>query len=117
MTISHRLGLRYAFMSAMCLLVLAWFGYHEFVKEPAAFAERGVSDLRKDMSAELATVVFLGSVPILLGIGWWWMRRVLAPLGVLTHAVSKSSPTACGKHCRAAGTTMRWIDSAWSLNP
>ncbi len=93
MTITKRLGLRYAFMAVICLLLLVWLGYHEFVVEPAAFAARGVSDLHKDTSAELATVCFLGTIPILLGIGWWWMRRALAPLSALTHAAEQIEST------------------------
>jgi signal transduction histidine kinase len=88
-TITKRLGIGYAIMAAVCLLLVVWLGYHEFVEETAAFAARGVSDLHADTAAEFSTVCFLGLVPILLALGWWWTRRVLAPLGALTRAAEQ----------------------------
>lgn len=89
MTLTKRLGAGYAWIAAVCLLLVVWLGYHEFVKEPAEFAARGLTDVHKDTMAELSTVCFLGIIPILLGIGWWWMSRVLAPLEALSDAVEK----------------------------
>ena len=89
MTITKRLGIGYAIMAALCLILVVWLGYHEFVEEAAAFAARGVSDLHEDTAAEFSTVLFLGLVPVLLGLGWWWTRRVLAPLGALTRAAEQ----------------------------
>ncbi len=89
MTITRRLGIGYAVMSSLCLLLLAWLWHHEFVEEPAEFAARGLTDLHKDTSAEFATVFFLGFVPILLGAGWWWTWRVLEPLRALTRAAEQ----------------------------
>ena len=89
MTITKRLGIGYAIMASVCVLLLVWLGYHEFVAEAAAFDARGVSDLHKDTAAEFSTLFFLGLVPILLGLGWWWTRRVLAPLGALTRAAEQ----------------------------
>ncbi len=89
MTITKRLGIGYAIMSAVCLSLVAWLGYHEFIEEAAAFAARGVSDIHADTAAEESTVGFLALVPVLLGLGWWWTRRVLAPLSALTHAAEQ----------------------------
>ena len=89
MTITKRLGIGYAIMASVCVLLLVWLGYHEFVAEAAAFDARGVSDLHKDTAAEFSTLFFLGLVPVLLGLGWWWTRRVLAPLGALTRAAEQ----------------------------
>ena len=86
MTITRRLGIGYAVMSFVCVLLLSWLGYHEFVEEAAVFASRGVGDLHSDTTAEFFTVAFLGLIPVLLGLGWLWTRHVLAPLGALTHA-------------------------------
>lgn len=87
MTILRRLGIGYAWISGVCLLLVAWLGYHEFVEEPAEFAAMGLTNVHKDTEAELLTVCFLAIVPILLGLGWWWIRHVLAPLGALAEAV------------------------------
>jgi hypothetical protein len=92
MTIIRRLGLGYSVMTAVCVLLVTWLGYHEFIEEPAEFAARGVPDIHKDTSAELSTVGFLAAVPALLGIGWWWLRRVLAPLRALSEAAEKIDP-------------------------
>jgi hypothetical protein len=69
MTIIKRAGLGYAAIAAVCLVLVSWLGYHEFVEEPKEFAERGVPELHKDVSAELSTVIFLAAVPALLGVG------------------------------------------------
>lgn len=89
MTIARRIGLGYAGIAVACLLLVAWLGYHEFVEEPAKFAAMGLPHVHKDTQAELSTVGFLALVPVLLGLGWWWIRRVLAPLGTLAGAVEK----------------------------
>lgn len=89
MTILRRLGIGYAWISGICLLLVAWLGYHEFVAEPAEFAAMGLTNVHKDTEAELLTVCFLAIVPLLLGAGWWWIRRVLAPLGTLAEVVEK----------------------------
>lgn len=92
MTIIKRLGVGYAIMASVYLLLMVWLWHHEFVEEPALFAARGVSDLRKDMSAEVSTLCFLGLIPVLLSLGWWWTRRVLAPLSALTQAAEQIEP-------------------------
>ncbi|MBI3843894.1 MAG: HAMP domain-containing histidine kinase [Planctomycetes bacterium] len=71
------------------MLLLAWLWYQEFVKEAATFAAHGVSDLHKDTAAEIFTMGFLALIPVLLCLGWWWTRRVLAPLRALTRAAQQ----------------------------
>jgi signal transduction histidine kinase len=73
----------------VCLVLVVWLGYHEFVEEPAEYAAKGMPNLHKDVDAEIATISFLAVVPILLGVGWWWFRRVLKPLQTLAVAVDK----------------------------
>lgn len=89
MTISRRMGLGYALISAVCLALVVWLGYHEFVEEPAEFAAMGLPGIHKDTDAEFSTVCFLAVIPLLLAIGWWWMRHLLAPLKELSEAVAK----------------------------
>ena len=89
MTIIKRAGLGYAAIAAVCLVLVSWLAYHEFVEEAKAFAERGVPELHKDVSAEISTVIFLAAVPALLGVVWLWMHRVLKPLRELATAVEK----------------------------
>lgn len=89
MTIARRLGYGYAWMAATCLVLVSWLGYHEFVEEPAEYAAKGLPNLHKDVGAEIATVSFLAVVPVLLGVGWWWFRRVLKPLQSLATAVDQ----------------------------
>ncbi len=89
MTITKRLGIGYAIMASVCVLLLVWLWHHEFVEEAEAFAARGVSDIHKDTAAEFSTVCFLGFIPVLLGFGWWWTRRALAPLRALTQAAEQ----------------------------
>jgi len=103
-TIARRMAIGYAAMSVACLVLVTWLGYHEFVEEPAEFAARGLTDVHKDTGAEFFTVCFLAAVPLLLGFGWWWMRRVLAPLQTLaatvenidTHNLQQALPGSAG---------------------
>ena len=88
-TIARRMGKGYALISAACLALVVWLGYHEFVEEPREFAAKGYTDIHKDTDAELSTVIFLAAVPMLLGLGWWWVSRVLSPLKTLLAAVQK----------------------------
>jgi len=89
MTITKRLGIGYAIMAFVCVVLLVWLWHHEFVEEAETFAARGLSDIHKDTAAEFSTVCFLGAIPVLLAFGWWWTRRALAPLRALTHAAEQ----------------------------
>ena len=89
MTITKRLGIGYAVMATVCVLLVIWLWHHEFVAEPAEFAALGLTDVHQDTAAEFYTLCFLGSVPLLLAAGWWWTRHVLAPLSALTRAAEQ----------------------------
>jgi len=86
-TIARRMAIAYAWLSAACIALVAWLWYHEFVEEPREFAARGLTHVHEDTEAEFSTVCFLAAVPLMLGVGWWWIRRVLSPLGALATAV------------------------------
>ena len=90
MTISRRLGLGYGIISVVCLLATGWLGYHEFIEEPEEFSSLGLTNIvHKDTRAEAFTVGVLVVVPVLLAYGWWWTRRVLAPLRELALAAER----------------------------
>jgi signal transduction histidine kinase len=59
------------------------------VQEPAEFAKRGFTNIHKDTWPEVTTVLFFGLMPMLLALGWWWMRRVLGPLLRLTRSLEQ----------------------------
>lgn len=96
MSISRRLGIAYAWIAAVCIALVIWLGYHEFVEEPAEYAAKGLANLHRDTEAELSTVIFLALVPVLLGIGWLWVRHVLAPLKSLSEAVEQVDSLSLG---------------------
>jgi len=106
MTISRRLALGYGVISVGCLLATGWLGYHEFVEEPAEFSSLGLTDLvHKDTRAEAFTVGMLVVVPLLLAYGWWWTRRVLAPLRELAVAAERiESDNLCLQLPRSTGS-------------
>lgn len=64
MTITRKLGLSYAGLSIISLLIVAWFAYHEFVIEPKELSQYGIPDFDRDSWAEVFVVLFLGLIPI-----------------------------------------------------
>ncbi len=88
-SIARRMGVGYAVISAVCLILVGWLTYHEFVEEPREFAAQGFPGIHHDVNAELTTVIFLAAVPVMLGFGWWWFCRVMSPLKTLLAAVEK----------------------------
>ncbi|MEQ1854160.1 MAG: ATP-binding protein [Chthoniobacteraceae bacterium] len=89
MTISKRIGLSYVLIAVVSVAIIGWFGYHEFVEERAEFDARGYTDLHRELGPEIVTVAFFGAMPLILALGWWWIRHVLSPLDRLTAAVEK----------------------------
>ena len=89
MTISKRIGLSYILIAAVSLVIIAFFGYHEFVEERAEFDALGYTDLHRQLGPEILTGTFFGAMPLILFLGWLWIRHVLRPLGALTAAVEK----------------------------
>jgi signal transduction histidine kinase len=88
-TIARRMGVGYAVLSAVCIALVSWLGYREFVEEPREFAAAGFPGIHGDTLPEVMVVVFLGAVPVMLGLGWWWVCRVMSPLKTLIVAVEK----------------------------
>lgn len=87
MTITKRIGIGYLIMASVCVLLLIWLWHHEFVEEPEEYAALGLGNIHNETAAEASTVCFLALIPVLLGFGWWWTRRVLAPLRMLAIRV------------------------------
>ena len=87
MTLRQRLAFRYALIVAACLLLLAGLAYHEFVTEPRVRKEMGVPKPSGSTWGEYAEVFFHGMIPVVLGCGWWLMRRTLAPINALARGV------------------------------
>lgn len=89
MTISRRIGLSYILIATVSVLVIILFGYHEFIVERAEFDALGLPDVHTELGPEILTVCFFGAMPLILGLGWWWIHHVLAPLRALTAAVEQ----------------------------
>ncbi|MBI5092334.1 MAG: HAMP domain-containing protein [Candidatus Hydrogenedentes bacterium] len=87
MTIRHRLILRYGSVVGGCLLLLAGLAHHEFVVEPRERLEMGIPELPETHWNELAEVFFYGMIPVVLGIGWWLMRKTLSPIDEFAHRI------------------------------
>jgi signal transduction histidine kinase len=86
-TITKRIGISYALIAAVSVIIIIFFGYHEFVTERAEFDARGYTDIHRDLAAEILIVSFFGAMPLILGLGWWWIHHVLAPLRGFTAAI------------------------------
>jgi signal transduction histidine kinase len=87
MTLRQRLAFRYTLIVAACLLLLAGLAYHEFVTEPRVRKEMGVLEASGSAWGEYAEVFFHGMIPVVLGCGWWLMRKTLAPIDALARGV------------------------------
>jgi len=87
MTLQRRLALRYGVVVAVCLVLLAALIYHEFVAEPEMFRRLGLQKPEGSEFAEFAEVVIYGAVPLIFGLGWWFVRKSLAPIDTLARSV------------------------------
>ena len=89
MTIRKQLALRYALVTGVALLLLAALVHHEFIVEPRQRKAFGIPDYPESFFSEYAEVFIYGMLPLVLGGGWWVMRRTLAPIALLTHEVEQ----------------------------
>ncbi len=89
MTLRRRLALRYAVIVGACTLLLAGLAYHEFVVEPHVRRLLGQAKPSGSSWGEIAEIVFHALIPVVLVGGWWFMKRILAPLDALARAVER----------------------------
>lgn len=92
MTLRRRLGLRYAAVVAVSLLVLAWLTYHEFVEEPEIFRRHGIPTDDALYASELGEVLIYAVLPAIFIVGWWWVRKSLVPIDDLAKGVERFHP-------------------------
>ena len=65
-TLRQRLAVRYGIVVAVCLGLLGWLTYHEFVREPAIFREAGVAEPPGGHMGELTEVlIYAGAIMVL----------------------------------------------------
>ncbi len=89
MTLRRKLALHYAAVVAVCLLLLGGLAQHEFITEPGQRKALGIPELPETLWGEYAEVFFYGMIPLVLGCGWWLMRKTLSPIGQLAHGVER----------------------------
>lgn len=89
MTLRRRLALRYAAVVGVCFVLLGGLGYHEFVVEPRVRRELGQAKPSGSAWGEIAEMVLHALIPVTLGLGWWFLRRTLAPIDDLALRVEK----------------------------
>lgn len=92
MTLRQRRAFRYLAVVVGCLLLLAGLAYHEFVVEPRVRKEMGIPKPSGSTWGEDAEIFFHGMIPVVLGCGWWLMRKTLAPINALTQSVEHLHP-------------------------
>ncbi len=89
MTIRDRLAWRYAAIFVVCLILLGTLCYHEFVTEPRWFQEAAARGEVKHQGDGFLEVSIYALLPVVMGAGWWLMRRSLAPLDALARGVER----------------------------
>jgi signal transduction histidine kinase len=89
MTLLRKLTLRYAAIVGVCLLLLGGLARHEFIAEPAQRQAMGIPELPESWWGEYAEVFFYGMIPLVLGCGWWFLRKTLAPIDRLADSVER----------------------------
>ena len=88
-TLRTRLALRYSAVAVACLMLLGGLARHEFISEPHLRARRHIPEPADEWFAEFGEVFFYGMIPVILGAGWWWMRRVLNPINTLAGEMER----------------------------
>jgi signal transduction histidine kinase len=88
MTLKRKLAIRYGAVVGVCLLLLGGLAHHEFVVEPR-WREQRAAGMPDSNWREVAEVFFYGMIPVVLGFGWWLMRRTLNPINELTQRVER----------------------------
>jgi len=89
MTLRRKLAVRYAAIVGVCLLLLAGLAYHEFVVEPRVRKQMGIPKPSGSTWGEYAEIFFHALIPATLGVGWWLMRKTLAPIDDLARGVER----------------------------
>jgi len=89
MTLRRRLALRYSIIVVVCLGILSWLTWHEFVQEPAMFRELGLVEPASSEISELIEVLIFAGVPVVFLVGWWLVRRSLQPIDELAAGVER----------------------------
>jgi len=88
-TLRKRLALRYGAIVAICVSLLGGLAHHEFVNEPREREELGIPELPESAWGEYVEVFFYGMIPLILGVGWWLMRRSLMPINALAESIER----------------------------
>lgn len=89
MTLRQKLIFRYSLIAGFCLLMLLGLAHHEFVVEPRVRKEMGFPKPSGSTWGEYAEMVFHGTIPVVLGVGWWILLRTLQPIHKFTKAVER----------------------------
>lgn len=87
MTLRRRLGILYAGIVVACVLMLFGLIHHEFVVEPKMHCPSCPGPPKGFWWAEVAEVFCYAMIPLVLGCGWWLMRRSLEPIVAFTRRI------------------------------
>ncbi len=104
MTLRAKLTLRYGAIIGVCLVLLTGLAYHEFVTEPTQRRAMGIPELPKTIWGEYVELFIYGMIPVVLGAGWWFVRRTLAPLHALALRVERIHPDNLGEPLSRSGS-------------
>jgi signal transduction histidine kinase len=89
MTLRERFTWGYGTIMVACILLVGALAQHEFYTEAQARRELGVKDLPGSTWGDIVEVLCYSMIPVVLGVGWWLMRRTLRPIDDLTRAVAQ----------------------------
>lgn len=87
MTLRRSIDLRYAAIAAAFAVLFIGLIHHEFFVEPGLHCSSCPKPAGLARLAEFAEVFYYAMVPIVLGVGWWVMRRAFAPIDTLTNRI------------------------------
>jgi signal transduction histidine kinase len=89
MTLRQRFAWGYGAIVVACVFLVVLLAHHEFLTELQARRELGVKELPGSTWGDVVEVLCYSMIPVVLGVGWWLMRRTLRPIDELTRAVSQ----------------------------
>jgi len=86
-TLRRQIDVRYAGVAGVCGLLILGLIHHEFFVEPRLHCASCPKASGWMLWGEIAEVLLYAMMPVVLGVGWWLMRKTLVPIDALAKRI------------------------------